>query len=466
MWRRALFAVLVPIAACAPASAAVQYRATLAGTELGVEACIDASANERRFEATYPAAMRYLRDARRSSGAALARDDGTLVAIGWRAGECLLYRVDLAAIAREERRGLGYASGDDLAAAPRAWLWRPRGLEQDPDATIAFTLPHGWSVSVPWRPLDDTIPRRRYALGTRPASWPALVAFGRFPERDLRHGRGAIRYVALGSARRTVLERYAEETAADVAALFPHAYAQHPQLVFVPVGAQRDPVPFGQSYRGGGDAVLLYVDPTRTLDEYHGNWTLAHELVHLVHPYLGDEGRWISEGIATYFQNVVRARAGRITARRAWTELDAGFGRGERNTSMRTLRETSRVMGKERLYMRGYWSGTALALAADLAWRTREVDPTSLEAVLDRFAACCRDARRRRGPEAFLDALDAEAGGEPVFGPLFRAHADRAAFPQLTASYATLGIARDGNALRFDPAQRTLRRAIMGPGSP
>ena len=454
--------------AAAPAGATVHYTARLdeSGLALAVEACVDTAAAERRFDAPHPAAPRFLADPRRSGGGALERDEGTLVARDWRAGECLGYRVDLAAIARENRRGLGYAFDGDLVAAPRAWLWRPRGLERDPDATIAFELPEGWSVSVPWRSLDERIPRRRFALGTRPASWPALVAFGRFPERDLSHGAGAIRYVALGAARRAPLDRYVEETAADVARVLPHAYALRPQLALVPVGAQSDPVPFGQSYRGGGDAVLLYVDPTRALADYHGNWTLAHELVHFAHPYLGDEGRWISEGLATYFQNVVRARAGRITARRAWEELDAGFGRGLENRSTRTLRETSRVMGEERLYMRGYWSGTALALAADLAWRTRREDPTSLEAVMDRYARCCRAARRRWSAEAYLDALDAQAGGAPVLGPLFRTHADRAAFPSIEESYATLGIARDRGTLRYDPAQRTLRRAIMGPGSP
>jgi len=464
---RACVAALV----VAPGSveAATAYRVTLddAARTLAVEVCVPEAARTQHFDAPQRAAPRYLLDVSRAGMRAVAREDGTLVAADWRAGECLAYTVDLAAIVAESRRGRGYTFGDDRVAAPRTWLWRPRGRERERDATIAFTLPRGWSLSVPWRALEPTPPRRRFALGARPPAWPALVAFGRFAERDLAAGAGTIRYAALGVAgERATLGRYVAATAADVAATFPRAFALAPQLALVPVGTQRDAVPFGQSYRGGGNGVVLYVDPDRTLDEYFASWTLTHELVHLAHPYLGDDGAWISEGIATYFQNVVRARAGRMSAHAAWRELDAGFGRGRANHSTRTLRETSRAMGRDRLYMRAYWSGTALALAADLAWRTRTEAPTSLEAVLNAWMACCRDADRRVGPDAFLAELDRIAGGAPVFAPLHRAHADASAFPSLEESYATLGIAHRDGALAFAPARLALRRAIMGPTSP
>ncbi|HET9484646.1 MAG TPA: hypothetical protein VFO79_11870, partial [Xanthomonadales bacterium] len=361
--------VALACALAAPAAAApVGYRATLEpdARALALEVCVERAAAVMRFEAAHADAGRYLLSVSRRSGAAVERAEDALVARDWQPGECLDVRVDLGAIARAGRRGLGPEFGRDLVAAPRSWLWRPTRHARDPDAQIAFALPPGWSLSVPWAPLDASPPRRRFMLGTRPATWPALVAFGRFPEHDLRAGEGTIRYAALGevdAAQRAVLQRFVAGTAGDVAAVFPHAFAARPQVALVPVGAQRDAVPFGQSYRGGGDAIVLYVDPSRHLEAYFANWTLSHELVHLAHPYLGDEGRWISEGIATYFQNVVRARAGRITARRAWAELDAGFGRGRANPSDLTLRQTSRVMGERRLYMRAYWSGTALALA-------------------------------------------------------------------------------------------------------
>jgi len=362
---------------------------------------------------------------------------------------------------------MGPAFGADLIATPHAWLWRPRELARASDATIELALPRGWSLSVPWRPLDDAAPRRRFTLGTRPPTWPALVAFGRFEERDLAIGDDAIRYAAFGAlepAQRQVLQRFVAMTAADAAATFPRAYAQSPQVVIVPVGAQRQAVLFGQSNRGGGNALVLYVDPARRLDEYLDDWTLTHELVHLVHPYLGDDGAWISEGIATYFQNVVRARTGRISADEGWRELAAGFGRGRDNRSTLTLRDTSRSMGERRLYMRGYWSGTALALRADLAWRTRASAPTSLEAVMNAWLACCREPERHGDPATFLAELDRIAGGEPVFGPLYATHADRDVFPDVEDAWRTLGITLRGSRPAYTdaPSSRALRRAIMG----
>ena len=115
------------------------------------------------------------------------------------------------------------------------------------------------------------------------------------------------------------------------------------------------------------------------------------------------------------------------------------------------------------LYMRGYWSGTALVLMTDLALRTRADSPTSLDAVLNRYLECCRDAEPMRRPRQFLVALD-EIAGEPLFAPLYDAHADEVAFPDLTAAYRTLGITAQGDELRFsnDPGAVRLRTAIMG----
>lgn len=459
--------LLVADAGASPAS----YRVELVARDkaLAVSVCVAGTAAAHRFEAPHPQAASFLLEAARRSGGALVRERDALVAPNWD-DDCLDYRVDLGAVSRAGRRGLGWEFGGDVVAAPRTWLWRPVAHARDRDAEIRFVLPKGWSLTVPWRPLEPRPPRRRFALGGRPPGWPSLVAFGRFDETDLAVGGDVIRYAALGDvadAQRDLLRRYVSESAGDVAAAFPRAFAQSPQLVLVPVGAQRDAVPFGQSYRGGADALVLYVDPNRRLSEYHDNWTLTHELVHLVHPYLGEDGRFVSEGIATYFQNVLRARAGRIGAREGWQQLEAGFGRGRADDASLTLRETSRAMGERRLYMRAYWSGTALALRADLAWRTRAEHPTSLEAVLNAFVACCRARPRTWTAEAYLDELDRLAGGAPVFGPLYRAHADGRAFPDTAGAWATLGIARRGDGtLAYDEARGELRRAIMGPESP
>ena len=64
---------------------------------------------------------------------------------------------------------------------PSLWLWRPAQL--DPDSTLRFDLPEGWSESVPWTPIAGVA--HSYRLGATPDHWPAQTAFGRFVERTL-----------------------------------------------------------------------------------------------------------------------------------------------------------------------------------------------------------------------------------------------------------------------------------------
>ena len=432
---------------------------------LRVAVCVEPAAARRVFRAHHYMAPEFLREAARRSGGTLARGRDELVAEGWEAGECLDYRVDARRLGEAGDAGNGRHKGEELLTSPRAWLWRPVDLAMEADATIHFVLPAGWRVSVPWEPVGDDPAGQRYRLGATTPRWPALVAFGRFEEKRLDVGARGLRLALLGkptAAQADALARFVEVSGRDMSQSFPLAFAHSPQVAVIPVGAQGDPVPFGQSLRGGGTALVLFIDQTRPLADYLGNWTLAHELVHLVHPYLGDEGRWISEGLATYYQSVVRARAGRITPAQAWEKLDAGFGRGRANPSPLTLRQTSEQMGRG-LYMRGYWSGTALVLMADLALRTRAASPTSLDAVLNRYLECCRDDHASRRPREFLAALERIAG-EPVFAPLYDAHADEVAFPDLAGAYRTLGISVEGDTLRFsDDAEAVrLRTAIMG----
>ncbi len=431
---------------------------------LDARVCVEAAAAERRFAAVDDRAAAAVHAATRSSGATLERRGDALVARDWAAGECLDYRVDLAAI---EQRGRGRVDGA-LLLSPRAWLWRPLDRARDPQATVQVELPEGWGLTVPWEPLDARPPRRRFRLGRTWPDWPTLVAIGRFAEADLPAAGGSIRFAAPGvveAAARAGLQQYVSDVAADVGATFPRLFAPAPQIVAIPASrGGRDAIPFGQTHRGGGTAVLLYVDAGRPLADYHRSWTLTHELVHLVHPYLGDGGRWIGEGVATYYQNVVRARRGRYSAGRAWEELVAGFERGRRQESNLSLTETSEQLDRTRHYMRAYWSGSALMLRADVALRTRAQAPASLDLALNRFVDCCLAQRFRRPAGEFLALLDREVGGD-VFASLHREHATRSAFPDVAAALATLGIEqREGRIVRLsaDPRAVELRTAIMG----
>lgn len=258
-------------------------------------------------------------------------------------------------------------------------------------------------------------------------------------------------------ARRAMLMDWAEEAARATvlpSGRFPLASAR----VRIAEIDSRDPspVPWGQTRRDDDVAVLLFVRRGADRAALRADWTAVHEFAHLAHPFLGDRGRWLAEGLASYQQNVLRARAGLTTPEDAWTKLDAGFRRGEANGAGATLERLGR-----RSTMRVYWAGAAYWREMDL--RLRRDHHGSLQAVLDGYARCCLDGTAHVAPEDFVAALDRVAGTD-LFARRYRDYAAATTFPSLADGDAALGIARDGDGLRFsdDPAAAALRAAIMG----
>ena len=217
------------------------------------------------------------------------------------------------------------------------------------------------------------------------------------------------------------------------------------------------PVPWGQTSRRNSVAVLLYVRKGASLAELRADWTAVHELSHLFHPYLGDDGRWLAEGLASYYQNVLRARSGLLDEAEAWRRLDAGFGRGRREDSGMRLDELS---GTRHGTMRVYWAGAAYWLETDLALRERD---SSLDAVLSRYADCCLSGSGEVAPADFVAQLDRLAGGD-IFSQTYRRYAASREFPSLDAAYAKLGLTGTSGELHFSDRNDAvrLRRAVMG----
>ena len=223
--------------------------------------------------------------------------------------------------------------------------------------------------------------------------------------------------------------------------------------------ADDSPVPWGHTRRRGEAGVLLYVRRDATYENLRADWTAVHELSHLFHPYLGDSGRWLAEGLASYFQNVLRARAGMLDPEEAWRRLDAGFRRGETASTGTRLDAMGRGRGGT---MRVYWAGAAYWLEVDLALR-RDFG-TSLDAVLDRYASCCLQGTDSLPPQDFVSMLDRVAGNG-TFSALYRRYAASREFPSFADAYAQLGISRQGNGLAFSRTAETrrMRDAIMAP---
>ena len=259
-------------------------------------------------------------------------------------------------------------------------------------------------------------------------------------------------------ARLRMLQRWIEE-AADAAKTQSGRFPLRDAYVRIQQTDSDDdsPVPWGQTRRRGEAGVLLYVRRDASYEQLRADWTAVHELSHLFHPYLGDSGRWLAEGLASYYQNVSRARAGMLDAEEAWRRLDGGFRRGEAASTGTRLDAMGRGRGGT---MRVYWAGAAYWLEADLA--LRRDSGTTLDAILDRYAHCCLRGTDSLAPQDFVAALDRVAGND-TFSALYRRYAASRAFPSLAGAYTQFGIARNGDELAFASTAKTrqLRDAIM-----
>ncbi|VAW80164.1 hypothetical protein MNBD_GAMMA13-1500, partial [hydrothermal vent metagenome] len=131
------------------------------------------------------------------------------------------------------------------------------------------------------------------------------------------------------------------------------------------------PVPWGQVNRGNPNTIALTINPDFDLRDFSQDWTAYHELSHLFIPYQGHGDLWFSEGLASYYQNIIQARSGLLSEVGLWGNLANGFARGrQQNTySHLPLAEISDHMGRYRNFMRVHWTGVHYWLTADMVLR-------------------------------------------------------------------------------------------------
>ena len=130
-------------------------------------------------------------------------------------------------------------------------------------------------------------------------------------------------------------------------------------------------VVFGLLRRGPPASVQLLIDQNASATELAESWVLVHELSHLWLPRLRNRDKWLTEGVATYLQEVLRARSGMQRANVAWQNLIAGFDRGAKVGTGKTLTDESQSMLRTGAFHRVYWAGASFALHADVHLRSR-----------------------------------------------------------------------------------------------
>ena len=377
---------------------------------------------------------------------------------------CLAYEVDLKAAARVSRvRNM--LDPANIVVSPTLWMWHPP-LVGDDEIRVRFELPDGINVSVPWQHLNAA--GTRYAFGATPRSGDATAVFGDFESATERVAGVNLRIALLRSGSDTdigPLIDWVRATAENVALAYGRFPNPSARIVLIPVGGNPwggdSAVPFGQVVRDGGETVELFINERRPIEEFYDEWTPTHEFSHLMLPYLRREQRWVAEGFATYYQNVLLARAGQYSEETAWQKILEGLERGRDSVPHLSPNEAA-ANGIRNARMKIYWSGVSLALMADVELRRRSDGTESLDTALDRLQQCCLPSDRSwTGPELFqkLDTLL----DEPLFVDLYRRYADTPGFPDADPLLEELGVRYVRNSVRlFDNTDLAwIRRDLM-----
>lgn len=434
-------------------------------TEISVRACFSGKPPEAIAAGSLDAVTAFI-EARIEGNRERLVPSGALKLRSLAENGCVIYRVDVSRpVMRHDRSGRKIRRiGKDLTADAGIWLWRPEQLAPGEDVEIAFELPDGISVSAPWRPVPGTaLPTFR--LGHAPIDWPAVVAFGRFDQRQIDVGGARLRLAVLdGSppADPDQMQMWIADAAGMVAGLHGAFPVPHAQIIIAPSAHGREPTPWAYVIRGGSPAVHFFVNQRRPIEEFFADWTATHELAHLLLPFVHHDDAWLSEGLATYYQNVLRARAGRLSPEAAWSSMHAGFLRGRDNAPGMTLAQATESMHRGGNYMRVYWHGTAIALLADVRLRVATGGEQSMDTALAALHNCCMQPDRAWSARELMEKLD-EITGTGVFADLYRQHLSMREFPDLAGLYRELGLQPAGRGVELlrEAPYGDVRDAIM-----
>lgn len=375
----------------------------------------------------------------------------------------LRYRYDLAGLARSYG-SVDYAEqlGETFIFNDEAVLLRPDPMPRtQPPApiTVEFLLPTGASLSVPYARLPG--PGQRFRLDAEQYNGGAYITVGKLASLGLiKLPHTTVDLSVLGGSRRAsdaVLRGWIEGATGAIDRFYGPLLHERVQVVLVPVPFSTRPALFGTVMRRGLASVVVYFGAGCERFDFSEEWVAVHELFHLGNPLTRGRLSWFIEGFTTYYQDVLRARMGALSARDAWGDLWDGVRRFCQPSGGNSLADESAALSRTHRYTRVYWGGACVALLADVAIRERSRGQSSLDHVLRSLRQ--QSLRELLDEDDVIMALD-RAAGRPLVREFLRERRAIAARETLTR----LGVIPTGGTtveLRDDAPLAALRRAMF-----
>ncbi len=457
-----IFAVAVACSrkAAAPPGEAPTYSYVLdlpaAGSwSLGVEATFERAPSDALVAGGSRGAVRAVAmlDARGGSRTVEPRGEAWIVP-ECRASCRLRYTVDLDALASGcNTLDCARRVGDAVVGSASAWMLVP---EPSGDAVLHVRVGSG--------------DRARFATGLRRADGDGYVLRARelgeasytaFGSMRTEHERvaGASLDIELLGRPLAMTDRGAVDWVRNGAACVGGLFGRFPvdATVFVVPVAGADEVVFGRVFSlAGASVVLLFGSDTRA-ETAHDDWVVVHELFHLGTPSFVGEGHWLEEGLATYYEPILRERAHWLSEADLWRHFVDEMPRGLRKAdSPPSIEERDDIDST-------YWGGALFALLADVRTlqetRGRRSLDDGLRAVLAREGDATHEARVKD----FVQTCD-EASGTQATAQVYKDFAMHGGAVDLDGMWRSLGIEAQegGGAPGSSPSVRLHDDAPLG----
>ena len=293
----------------------------------------------------------------------------------------------------------------------------------------------------------------------QPFSVPASSQYEQITHGDQRI---AVSYPAsLNEAERKITHLWLQKVAGALMTVYGELPRDSFRISIERSSSRSSPVPWGQIERGKPTNVLLVINPELGYESLIGDWTAFHELSHLLIPYRGYGNIWFSEGLATYYQNIIQARSGLFDETKMWHKIAAGFERGRKQQRWNhfNLTEVSDNLGETRQYMRVHWSGVLYWLSADVELRKQHQG--TLDNALKQLKDCCE--WHSMSAQAIARKLD-ELAKVKVFVPLFEKYRESFRIPEYKSILTDLGVKQNtwtgGISLDDDAPLADIRRQV------
>ncbi len=348
------------------------------------------------------------------------------------------------------------ASGDVVVAPPSSWLLHPdRATAGDFRLHVAAAAPAHFIAAT--HPSVDGAPDT-YEAPTDTLEDAGFAVFGPFHSATVESGASrAVVAIAPHDLRLTDADATAWAKAAiDGIAAYVGRSFPAPRTLIVVVHGGGGGVTRGETLGEGGPAVLVRPGDHVTGATWRDDWVMTHELIHVVMPSLSREHGWLSEGIASYVEPIVRVRAGTLTAEKLWRDLIEGLPQGLPEAGDEGLEKTH-------TWGRTYWGGSLYCLMADLRIREQTRNARSFDDVIRAVVATGDDVEAHWEVTRLLDVGDA-ATGTHALHEVYAELALRPGTVDLPALWRRLGVKIDGDRVTFDDTAElaAVRRSIAG----